>query len=134
MLTLEDNPDYDLTYPDNAIIHDTDVLHALELLRNAGAAAISINGVRIVNSSSVTCIGPTIRCNRQRMTPPYVITALGAPAAMIAMIREDPSFAARQSAGGILINIEDRPEVVIPPFADADNFSEHIDLLEVGTP
>jgi uncharacterized protein YlxW (UPF0749 family) len=136
ILTLDDKPGFDiLTDSLNSIVHDGDVRHAFDLLRSSGAAAFAVNGLRITNASYISCIGTTILCNQQRMTPPYIIMALGNPTALAAAIREDPAFADRQTAEiGLQVKMEEKPEVIIPPFAEADNFIKYIDLLEVGKP
>jgi uncharacterized protein YlxW (UPF0749 family) len=136
VLALNDKPGYDiLTDSLQSIVHDGDIRHALDLFKAAGAAGFSVNGLRITNSSYVSCIGSTILCNQQRMTPPYMITALGDPAKLAEAIRSDPEFTERQGAAiGLRIQVEEMPEVVLPPFAEADDFYRFIDLLEVPGP
>jgi uncharacterized protein YlxW (UPF0749 family) len=136
VLTLNDKPDYDiLEDPAESLVHDGDIRHAIDLFKDVGCAAISINGMRYVNSSFVDCIGPTIRCNKQRMTPPYVIVALGDPALLAAAIRDDQEFNMRQMPGvGLQVKIEEAAEVTLPAFAETGNFDQYIDLLEVGQP
>jgi len=52
--------------PNSFILHDEDVLKVLNELKAAGALAISINGQRIIFSSEVRCIGPTILVNKNQ--------------------------------------------------------------------
>jgi uncharacterized protein YlxW (UPF0749 family) len=136
ILTLNDKIDYDiLTDPAESLVHDGDIRHAIDLFKDAGSAGIAINGLRYTNSSFVDCIGPTIRCNKERMTPPYVVVALGDPALLAAAIRDDQEFNMRQMPGvGLQVKIEESAEVTLPAFAEAGNFDQYIDLLEVGSP
>lgn len=135
ILTLDDKPDLDLDFYDTeSIVHDTDIRYALNLLINGGAAAFSINGNRYTNASNIDCIGPTIRCNLERLTPPYVITALGDPAKLSEMIRNDQTFNNRQAIFGLVVKIQTSDEVVIPAFIDADKISQYINLLEGSAP
>lgn len=59
------------------LVHDYQVRSVLNELKAAGAEAISINGQRIISTTEVRCIGPTILINNQRLSPPMVISALG---------------------------------------------------------
>ena len=46
-------------------------------LKIAGAEAISINGKRIVNSTSINCAGNVIQINGEKVGSPFVINAIG---------------------------------------------------------
>ena len=133
VVTLDDKPGYDpLKDPVASIIHDGNIRHVVNLLINNGAAAISINGMRLVNSSYIYCIGPTILCNRERMTPPYVISAIGPAELMETAALEDQVLNQLKIPEiGVIIEVEKKEQIVIPPFAEADNFDRYINLLEV---
>lgn len=68
--------------PEDIIIHDRDVVRVLNILKSAGAQALSINGERIIATSEQVCAGPTIRINKNRYPVPYEIKAIGNPDAM----------------------------------------------------
>lgn len=59
------------------LIHDDDLVRTVNELRAAGAEAIAINGQRVVGSTAIRCVGPTILVNTTRIAPPYVIEAIG---------------------------------------------------------
>lgn len=132
VLTLNDKPDYDILMDSDAsIVHDGDIRHALDLLRNAGAAALSVNEHRITHVSFIQCIGSTIRCNQHRMLPPFVIKAIGNPEQLAQAIGQDSLFTLRQSPEiGLIVSVQAEAEVVVPAFADSDNFDRYITLLE----
>lgn len=134
-VTLDDKPGFDVVQDSaDAIVHDSDVRHVLDLFRASGAAALSVNGERIVNSSYVFCIGPTILCNMQRLTPPYVIQAIGDPKLLSDAVRLDPMLSLRQTPEiGLIVKIEALSDVQIPAFARADDLSQYINRLEVPT-
>lgn len=71
--------DYDLLF---STVHNEDLLYLIKDLKNAGAEAISINGKRIIGTSSITCEGPVIMINNQYIVPPFVIKAIGDPDAL----------------------------------------------------
>ncbi|UOF89160.1 DUF881 domain-containing protein [Fodinisporobacter ferrooxydans] len=62
-----------------SLTHDWDVRSVINELFTAGAEAISVNGVRIVSTSGVFCIGPVIKVNDVRLVPPFDIDAIGNP-------------------------------------------------------
>lgn len=64
---------------DDLLIHDFDLRDVISLLWLAGAEAISVNGERVVQSTSVYCVGSTVLVNDTRLGPPYTILAIGNP-------------------------------------------------------
>lgn len=69
ILTLKDN--------NNSHLYGEDLLIIVNELKDNGAEAISINGQRIVNSTSITSVENTVLVNKQRITSPFVIKATG---------------------------------------------------------
>lgn len=61
----------------NYLIHDRDLLRIVNELKNAGAEAISINGERIINTTSITCDGNVILINDNKVSSPFEIKAIG---------------------------------------------------------
>ena len=59
------------------IVHDMDILNIINILRNAGVEAISVNNQRIVASTGISCIGVVIKINEEKIGSPYVIKAIG---------------------------------------------------------
>lgn len=54
-----------------------DLLMLMNELKLAGAEAISINEERIINMTDITDISSHIRVNKQRLTAPFVVKAIG---------------------------------------------------------
>ncbi|MGI6333975.1 MAG: DUF881 domain-containing protein [Saccharofermentanales bacterium] len=135
ILTLDDKPGFKIGDNEDSIVHDTDLKHALDILLGAGAAAFSINGNRLVNASDLKCIGLTIRCNQQRLSPPYVILALGDPIRLSEAIEHDQTFNFRQMPGiDLIVRAQKSDRIVIPAYAESDNIERFIDMLEVVSP
>jgi uncharacterized protein YlxW (UPF0749 family) len=78
--------------PANYIIHDYDLRDVLNALWVAGAEAISLNGERLVSTSSLYCVGTTILCNATRLSPPYEVRAIGDAEALEAAVRNAPQM------------------------------------------
>lgn len=49
------------------LVHDMDILKIVNELKNAGAEAISINGQRVILTTSIICGGNTININGERI-------------------------------------------------------------------
>jgi uncharacterized protein YlxW (UPF0749 family) len=101
----------------NYIIHDYDLRDVLNALWIAGAEAISLNGERIVSTTSLYCVGSTIVCNITRLSPPYEIHAIGDPQSLLSALRDSPQMAKlnhRAEAYDLPFTAEQRQDVLIP--------------------
>lgn len=63
--------------PNDLLIHDLDLLTVVNELKIAGAEVISVNGQRVMDMSSITCSGYTVRINGRSYSKPFVIRAIG---------------------------------------------------------
>ena len=59
------------------IIHDGDLRAIVNELKNNGVEAISINGQRIVPTTTINCAGTVIQVNSEIVGSPFVIKAIG---------------------------------------------------------
>jgi uncharacterized protein YlxW (UPF0749 family) len=59
-------------------IHDADLQLVVNGLFGAGAEAVAINGNRVVVTTPIRAAGDTIVVNFRPISPPYVVTAIGA--------------------------------------------------------
>ena len=66
--------DYDMR---NFVVHDMDIVKILNELKIWGSYAMSVNDERIISTSEQICVGTTVRINKRRLAPPYIIRALG---------------------------------------------------------
>jgi len=82
IIILDDAPARQVDDPNLLIIHDNDVTGIINILKVAGAQAISINGERLISTSEQVCAGPTIRINKNRYSVPYEIKVIGDQARM----------------------------------------------------
>ena len=71
--TVDDAPDGD----DAGRIRDEDLAILVDGLWNAGAEAISINGIRLTALSPIRSSGIAIHVNNRPISPPYVVLAIG---------------------------------------------------------
>ncbi len=76
IITLYDNTPSTFS-TSNDLIHDDDLRRIVNELKNNGVEAISINGERIVPSTTITCAGTVILVNGEIIGSPFVIKAIG---------------------------------------------------------
>jgi uncharacterized protein YlxW (UPF0749 family) len=77
--------------PNAYIIHEYDLRDIVNLLWIAGSEAVAVNDERLVSSSSVYCAGSTVMVNNTRLSPPYLIRAIGNPRVQQEYLR-NPSY------------------------------------------
>jgi uncharacterized protein YlxW (UPF0749 family) len=100
------------------LIHDVDIAQVVNELKASGAEAISINGQRIISTSTIRCVGPVVQINGVPSSAPYAIHAIGDPEAMFGGVnlqngvldqirRLDPN----------MVRVEKKAELHLPAFA-----------------
>ena len=91
----------------------------LNTLWIAGAEAVSLNGERIVSSTSLYCVGTTVIANATRLSPPYEIHAVGDPQALDAALKGSPQmskFNQRATIYDLPVSIVQNPDVQVPAY------------------
>jgi uncharacterized protein YlxW (UPF0749 family) len=63
--------------PNQYIVHEHDLRDIVNVLWMAGSEAMAINDERLVSHSSIYCVGSTVMVNDTRLSPPYLIRAIG---------------------------------------------------------
>lgn len=125
VITLDDNREIDPNEVLNIskyIVHAEDVVCIINELFNAGADAISINGQRIVSTTSIYCDGNIVRINGKMVGVPITINAIGQPERMYyALIRPEgyldyKGYLRVMAEDGIKAEIEKKTNIVIPKF------------------
>ena len=76
VITLADSTDTNIPV-EAGLVHDTDIMAIVNELRAAGAEAISVNGQRIISTTAIRCVGPTIQINEIKVASPFYIKAIG---------------------------------------------------------
>ena len=77
--------------PSAYIVHEYDLRDVVNLLWMAGAEGITINEERVVGTTSIYCVGSTVMVNDTRLSPPYVVWAIGNPNQLESFLR-NPSY------------------------------------------
>jgi len=76
--------------PNQLLVHQSDLQAVVNALWAGGAEAIAISGQRLIATSAVRCVGPTLLLNGQVYSPPYRVTAIGPAKAMQARLAASP--------------------------------------------
>lgn len=97
------------------LVHEGDLIHIINELYNAGADAISINGKRIVNTTSILCDGNIIRVNDEIVGVPIEIKAICYPQALYNLKRKG-GYLSLMVSGGVIVEIENSDDITIPKY------------------
>ncbi|HYH33723.1 MAG TPA: DUF881 domain-containing protein [Nocardioides sp.] len=71
------------------VVHQQDIQAVVNALWNGGAEAMTIQGQRIITTTGIKCEGPAVMLQGVAYAQPYVISAVGNPAALEAAVAQD---------------------------------------------
>lgn len=102
----------------NPIVHDEDIFEIINALKNADADAISVNGQRIVSSTSIVCSGNVVKINGKKVGAPFVISAIGSPTWLHSALTMEGSYVEMIQSQGVQVDIKqvEKNEIVIPKY------------------
>ncbi len=103
----------------NLIVHDIDILMIINELKRSGAEAISVNGQRIVDSTSVNCSGWTIRINGVTYARPFTIKAIGNRRRMVNTLLSENGYGTSLREWGVIFTVETFDEVEVEAYGTA---------------
>ncbi|WP_245692529.1 DUF881 domain-containing protein [Geodermatophilus telluris] len=124
-ITLDDaprRPDGSLpagARPDDVVIHQSDVQAVVNAVWAAGADGVAIMDQRLIATSAVRCVGNVLLLHGRTWSPPFVVTAVGDPAAVRAQLAVSPQVAVFEQAVeayGLGFAVRDRADVVLPAY------------------
>ena len=122
-VTLDDadapNPLPDGLTGDDYIVHQQDVQGVVNALWRSGASGVTVMGQRLINTSSVRCVGNTVILQGQVYSPPFVIAGVGDLDRMTQALEEDESvqfFRQWASVVGMRYEQKTSRELVLPAY------------------
>ena len=125
-ITLQDNQDVTTETATNDIsyyvVHDIDILNVVNELKNAGAEAISINGERIINTTSIICAGNVAQINGEKVGAPFIIRAIGDSETLYEALNRPGGYIELLNDSGIVSNIKKSNNISIQKYKGAINF------------
>ena len=110
VVTLTDNDEYSIVA--------SDLLDLVNELRFAGAEAISINGIRILNMTEIADIyGYIIVTPNQRLVSPYVVKAIGNQTYLTSTLSlKNTGFIDSYTSSGRSVTLEQQRNIEIPKY------------------
>ncbi|HHW57693.1 MAG TPA: DUF881 domain-containing protein [Clostridia bacterium] len=116
--------------PNLFLVHDEDLLRVVNELRAAGAEAISLNDQRLIATSEIRCVGPTVNVNSVRFAAPYVIKAIGDPDTLEAALKLKGGVVDTLATWGIEVNIKKSDKIIIKKYDGVIKFRYAKPLIE----
>ena len=109
---------------DKSICHSTDLTDIVNTAWRGGADAVAVNDERIVNSSSVYCVGSTIMVNGTLMSPPFSVAVIGPQNALLSAY-DDPAqlsdIKQRRDVQGLGFTVRRASAIHVPAYSGALN-------------
>ena len=79
--------------PNDLVVHQQDIQAVANAMWSAGAAAVTIQGQRLISTTGIKCEGNQVTLHGIPYSPPYVIVGIGDQARMEAELTTDPILA-----------------------------------------
>lgn len=76
---------------DDYVVHQQDVEGVINALRAGGAEALSIQGQRLLSTTTVRCVGNVLYVGARTYSPPFVIGAVGDTDELLAALEDSPA-------------------------------------------
>lgn len=80
--------------PEELVVHQQDIQAVVNALWAGGAEAMTIQNQRVIATTGIKCVGNTVVLHGVPYSPPYVIAAIGDPAALQASLDASDYIAA----------------------------------------
>ena len=102
-VALEDAPTPESGIPvdrvaDDYVVHQQDVEGVINALRAGGAEALTVQGQRLLSTTTVRCVGNVLYVGARVYSPPFVIEAIGDTEGMADALEEAPGVRAFRAA------------------------------------
>jgi uncharacterized protein YlxW (UPF0749 family) len=108
--------------PNAVLVHDMDILTIINELNRSGAEVLSVNGQRILNDTSISCSGYTIRINEQFFARPFEIRAIGDSKRMAAALIGPEGYGTLLQDYGVIFRLTIRDDLTIPKYSESQNY------------
>lgn len=95
------------------LVHAGDLVEVVNALRNAGAEAISINGQRITNFTSIYCAGNVVVVNGEKISSPVEIKAIGSPELLYGSITIPGGYLELMEETGVMVEVNKSDNITI---------------------
>jgi len=104
------------------IVHDTNIQLVVNELKAAGAEAISINDERVLATTEIRCVGPTVSINNIKEAAPFIIKAIGDAETLENSLKLPGGALTQMGIYGIEYSVERSDEVYINRYTGVVDF------------
>lgn len=108
--------------PNTVLVHDMDILTIINELNRSGAEALAVNGQRIMNGTSISCSGYTIRINGQFFARPFEIRAVGDSKRMAAALIGPDGYGTLLQDYGVIFKVTIKDDITIPKYSEEQSY------------
>lgn len=109
------------------LIHDQDMIQVINDIKNSGAEAIEINGIRIIDRTEIYCNGVFLRINGVKIAAPFYISAIGNKETMRKYLLSPENYLTYLQVRDIYVSIDDNENLKIPAYQGTIDSSYLID-------
>lgn len=133
-ILLDDSPSVSrdaLEVSDHELIQASDLRDVVNLLRAAGAEAISVNSQRVIATTPISSVGTTILINNVYITPPFNINAVGDKDVLLQRVLNKellPSLYEKGIKNNIIFEIALKDMITIPVY-NGDIKANYLNLI-----
>lgn len=106
--------------PNVLVVHQQDIQAFVNALWSGGARAITLQGERLISTTGIKCVGSTVVLDGVPYSPPYVIKAVGDPAALDYALSTSPevkTYSDYVTTYGLGLKVETRDQLTAKPYA-----------------
>ncbi len=108
--------------PNSVLVHDMDILTIINELNRSGAEVLAVNGQRILNDTSISCSGYTIRINEQFFARPFEIRAIGDSRRMAASLIGPEGYGTLLQDYGVIFKVTIKDDLFIPKYSESQSY------------
>ena len=98
------------------MVHAGDLVEVVNALKNAGAEAISINGQRITNFTSIYCAGNVVVVNGEKISSPIEIKAIGSPELLYGSLTIPGGYLELMEETGVMVDVKKTENITIKKY------------------
>ena len=104
------------------VVHYDDLIEVINALNNAGAEAISINGQRIIQTTAITCEGNVIKKNKQKVSSPFTIKAIGSQGLLYGSLTMIGGYLYILDEAGVIVETTQMDNLTVEKYSGVINY------------
>lgn len=121
-IEINDSPYIDrenISAEEGGLVYAADIRDIVNLLRTHRVKGITINGQRLISTSTITSVGNTVMIDSSHIAPPFSITAIGDYQSLLIRLKDSstlPDLQKRINENGLQFSVSQTPYLVLPVY------------------